>query len=96
MAQPAEQEQVVDRMPPQAVEEEMAVLGSMLIDKDAVSRAIEILDESAFYRDAHRKIFTAAVNLFEKMENVDMLTLSNELEKMGVLEEVGGAYYITS
>ncbi|MFQ5676701.1 MAG: DnaB-like helicase N-terminal domain-containing protein, partial [bacterium] len=87
---------VAERMPPQAVEAEMAVLGSMLIDNEAVSKAIEVLgDESTFYRMAHQKIFQAAVHLFEHQEKVDMLTVSNELEKMGCLEDVGGAYFLT-
>lgn len=89
-------EVVTERMPPQAIDAEMAVLGSMLIDNEAVSKSIEILgDESAFYRPAHQKIFEAAVTLFEQQEKVDMLTVSNQLEKMGCLEEVGGAYFLT-
>ena len=86
---------VTDRMPPQSVEAEMAVLGSMLIDNEAVSKAIELLDESSFYRPAHQKIFQAAAHLFESQEKVDMLTIANELGKMDALEDVGGAYYIT-
>ncbi len=91
----SKKETVIERMPPQSIEAEMAVLGSMLIDNEAVSKAIEILDETAFYRSAHRKIFQAAVKLFEQQENVDMVTVSNELEKMGCLEEVGGPYLLT-
>ncbi|MFQ5602009.1 MAG: replicative DNA helicase [bacterium] len=95
MKKKAEKEIQVDRMPPQAVDAEMAVLGSMLIAKDAVNKSIEILDDSAFYKSAHQKIFTAAVNLYERSTEVDYLTITDELEKMGQLEEVGGAYYIT-
>ncbi len=91
----SKREAVIERMPPQSIEAEMAVLGSMLIDNEAVSKAIEILDETAFYRTAHRKIFQAAVKLFEAQEKVDMLTVSNQLEKMGCLEEVGSAYFLT-
>jgi len=91
----SKKETVIERMPPQSIEAEMAVLGSMLIDNEAVSKAIEILDETAFYRSAYRKIFQAAVKLFEQQENVDMVTVSNELEKMGCLEEVGGPYLLT-
>ncbi|MFQ5865405.1 MAG: replicative DNA helicase [bacterium] len=92
---PTEKEISSERMPPQAIDAEMAVLGSMLIENEAVSKAIEILDDSAFYRAAHQKIFQAAVKLFEQQKKVDLLTLSDELEKMNVLEEVGGAYYLT-
>lgn len=88
-------EVVTDRMPPQAIEEEMAVLGSMLIDKEAVGKGIEVLEASSFYKSAHQKIFQAAVKLYERNTEVDYLTITDELEKMGVLEEVGGAYYIT-
>ena len=91
----SQKETVIERIPPQSIEAEMAVLGSMLIDNEAVSKAIEILDETAFYRSAHRKIFQAAVKLFEAQEKVDMLTVSNQLEKMGCLEEVGSAYFLT-
>ena len=59
------QEDNMERMSPQAIEAEMAVLGSMLIENEAVSKAIEILDETAFYRTAHQKIFQAAIRLFE-------------------------------
>lgn len=95
MAERAEKDLTNERMPPQAIEAEMAVLGAMLIENDAVSRAIEILDDSAFYRTAHQKIFRAGVNLFEQQKRVDLLTISDALEKMGDLDEVGGAYYLT-
>ena len=90
-----EKENGTERMPPQAIEAEMAVLGSMLIDKEAVTNCIERLDHTAFYRTAHQKIFQAAVNLDERGIEVDYLTIKDELERMGDLEEVGGAYYIT-
>ncbi len=85
----------IDRMPPQAIEAEMAVLGSMLLENEAVSKAIELLDETAFYRTAHQKIFQASVKLFEKQNKVDMLTVADELEKMSSLDDAGGAYYLT-
>jgi replicative DNA helicase len=82
-------------MPPHAVEEEMAVLGCMLIDRDAVNKAVEILDDEDFYKRTHRLIFQAILHLDEKGSHVDYLTVSDQLEKMGVLEETGGAYYLT-
>lgn len=89
-------EEVIERMPPQDLDAEMAVLGSMLIDNEAVGKAIEILgDESPFYRTNHQKIFRAAENLFEKHQPVDVLTLTDELRRQGWLEDVGGAYYLT-
>ncbi|MFQ5706260.1 MAG: replicative DNA helicase [bacterium] len=95
MARKAEQEFSTDRMPPQAIEAEMAVLGAMLIDKEAVTKCIEMLEDTSFYKTAHQKIFKAALNLDGGGTEIDYLTITDELEKMGVLEEVGGAYYIT-
>ena len=92
----SKKEIITDRMPPQAVEEEMAVLGSILIDKEALNKCIELLDPTAFYKSIHQKIFEAAVILYELDTNVDYLTVTDQLDKMGVLEEVGGAYYITA
>lgn len=83
------------RMPPQAVDVEMAVLGAMLIDKEAVSKAIEVIDDSCFYRDAHRKVYQAMIALFERSEPVDLVTLTEELRRRGHLEDIGGAYYLT-
>lgn len=88
-------EDTTGRMPPQAIDAEMAVLGSIMIDREAVGRAIELLDESCFYKDAHRKIFTSVLDLYERNEPVDVLTLSNELEKRKDLDAVGGQYYLT-
>lgn len=84
-----------DRIPPQSIEAEMAVLGSMLIDKEAVGKVVEILDEFCFYKEAHRKIYAAAVHLYEKNEPVDIVTLSEELKRRKELEGVGGSYYLT-
>lgn len=96
MNQKPSKETSSERMPPQAVDAEMAVLGSMLISKDAVSKCIELLDAGAFYKTAHQNIFQAAVNLDERGgTEVDYLTITDELEKMGVLDEIGGAYYVT-
>jgi len=86
---------IIERMPPNAIEEEMAVLGSMLIDKDAVNKSVEILDASAFYKFAHQKIFDAAVALYERGVEVDYLTVRDQLSKMGFLEEAGGSFYVT-
>lgn len=83
------------KMPPQALEAEMAVLGSMLIEPEAASTATEILDETCFYKDAHKKIFSAALALYQQSEPVDVLTVSNELEKRKELDAVGGPYYLT-
>jgi len=83
------------RVPPQAVDVEMAVLGAMLIEKGAIAKAIEILDDSSFYKPAHQRIFAAMIALFERSEPVDLITLIDELRRRGELEKVGGEYYLT-
>ena len=82
------------RVPPQAIEVEQAVLGAMLIEKEAVPKALEVLDLDSFYRDAHAKIFQAMASLFDKSEPIDVTTVSEELRRRGHLEAVGGAYYL--
>jgi replicative DNA helicase len=85
------------RVPPQALEAERAVLGAMLLDGRAVSRAVEILDESAFYRPAHRRIFSALVSLWENKEDaIDALALGEELRQRGDFEAAGGAATLAS
>jgi replicative DNA helicase len=84
-----------ESLPPQAIEEEMAVLGSMMLDPAAIDKSIEILDKEDFYKKQHRLIFEAILSLSDKQEAVDYLTVTDQLEKMQVLEEVGGAYYVT-
>ena len=84
----------IDRMPPQAVEVEQAVLGAMMIDSRAIGRAFEILDESCFYHAANGLIFQAMIGLYERSEAVDQLTLSEELKKREQLAEVGGVSYL--
>jgi replicative DNA helicase len=83
------------RVPPQAIEVEQAVLGSMLIDREAVPKALEILDQESFYRDAHAKIFQAMTALFEKSEPIDVTTVTEELRRRSQLDAVGGAFYLT-
>ena len=84
----------LDRMPPQALEVEKAVLGAMLIDGRAVGRAIELLDEEAFYHRAHGRIYTAMISLYERNDAVDQLTVSEELKRRGQLDEAGGVVYL--
>jgi len=83
------------RVPPQAVDVEMAVLGAMMLDKGAIAKAIEILDDTSFYKPAHQRIFAAMIGLFEKSEPVDLITLVEELRRRAELDKVGGEYYLT-
>lgn len=83
------------KVPPQAVDLEEAVLGAMMLEKDAVSAVIDILQPKVFYKESHQRIFSAISRLFGKSEPVDILTVTNELKSSGELEMVGGPYYIT-
>src|SRR5512147_2105155 len=85
-----------DRIPPQNLEAEVSVLGAVLQETGALLKAMELLRPVDFYKEAHRKIFAACVELFEKNEPVDLVTLANELMRRKVLEEVGGASYLAS
>jgi replicative DNA helicase len=82
------------RLPPQAIEVEQAVLCAMLLEKEAIAKAIESVDETYFYKESHRKIYLTIVQLFDKHEAADLYTISEALKKNGQLEEVGGAYYL--
>lgn len=86
----------LEKLPPQNIDAEMAVLCSMLIEEEAISHAIEILDEDCFYKEAHKIIFNAIVGLYNRSRVADIVTLIDELKKKGVLEDVGGINYLTS
>jgi hypothetical protein len=83
-------------LPPQNIEAEQSVLGSLLIDRDAIIKVAQFLKPEDFYREAHRIIYAAALDLFERKEPTDFVTLSDELRRRGKLEEVGGAAYLTA
>lgn len=83
------------KMPPQALDLEEAVLGAVMLEKDAVIEVIDILKAESFYKDEHQKIFQAIMNLFANDKAIDILTVPEELRKTGTLDEVGGIAYIT-
>lgn len=83
-----------ERVPPQAQEVEQAVMGAMLLDREAIGKAIELLDESCFYNPAHQKIFSAIISLYDRGEPADLVTLTEELTKRRQLDDVGGRLYI--
>jgi replicative DNA helicase len=83
------------KLPPQAVDVEEAVLGALMLEKDPLHTVIDKLKPETFYHDGHQIIYKAIQNLFSKSEPVDIITVTNELKKMGQLEIVGGPYYIT-
>ncbi len=74
----------------------MALLGSMLLEEEAVGRAIELVHEESFYRDSHRKIFAGILSLYGQHQAVDLVTLTDQLKKEGVLDQIGGASYLAS
>jgi len=84
------------KLPPQNIEAEQSVLGGVLIENEAVHKVMEILTAEDFYRDAHRKIYDALMDLAERDEPADLITLTNELRKKEHLDSVGGASYVTS
>ena len=83
-----------DRRPPASAEAEISVLGGMLIDRDAVARAVEHVNDAMFYRESHRRMFRAMARLFERGDAIDVVTLAEELKKTGELDGVGGLEYI--
>jgi replicative DNA helicase len=86
----------LEKIPPQNLEAEMAVLGSMLLDEEAMSSAFEYLDRNSFYKDTHRKIFESILGLYNANKAVDLITLTDELKKNANLDEVGGVSFLTA
>lgn len=84
------------QLPPQNLEAEQSVIGGILLDNAALHKVIEILTEEDFYRENHRKIYSAILNLSEKGEPVDLVTLTNELKKQDILDQIGGASTVAS
>lgn len=82
------------RVPPQAVDMEEAVIGALLIDKNAINEVIEILEPQAFYKDAHSMIFESIKELFADSQPIDIFTVADYLKKSGNLKTVGGEYYL--
>lgn len=83
------------KIPPQATDLEEAVLGAMMLEKNALNDIIDILKPESFYRESHQKIFAAMQDLFQRSEPIDILTVTAELRKRSELDLVGGAYYIS-
>lgn len=88
-------EALKDKVPPQNPQAEASLIGSLLIDKDAIIKIADIVHGEDFYIDKNALIFDAIIKLFEKREPIDVVTLSEELEKQGSLKEIGGASYLT-
>ena len=83
------------KLPPQALDMEEAVLGALLLEKDALHRIMDVLKAHMFYKDANQKLFEIIIELFGNSEPIDILTVKNALRKAGKLEQIGGAFYLT-
>jgi len=84
------------KLPPQNIEAEQSVLGGILIENGAIHKVMETLTPEDFYREAHRRIYDTLIDLSERDEPADLITLTNELRKKDLLDAVGGASYVTS
>lgn len=84
------------RLPPQNLEAEMSVLGGVLLENDALNKALELLSPDDFYRESHRQIFLALIALSERSEPADLVTLTAELKRQEQLEVVGGSAYLAT
>lgn len=82
-------------IPPHSTDAEVAVLGAMLIDKDAVSKVVEVVDAECFYHEKHVLIFKAMMSMFERGVTIDLVSLSDQLQRDGTLERVGGMFALT-
>jgi len=89
-------DKAIDKLPPQNLEAEQSVLGAILLDNEALLKALEIITPEDFYRDSHKKIFNAMIELFEKNEPIDLITLTDHLRMKDHLESIGGVSYLTS
>lgn len=88
-----------DRLPPQSLEAEMSLLGSMMLSRDAVGDVIPIINQKEshwFYRPDHQQIFEVLIDLYDKNEPIDLVVVRNELHRLGILEEVGGTQYVVA
>ena len=84
------------KLPPQNIEAEKSVLGALMLDKDAIIKIANIIHAEDFYKDAHNSIFETMLDLYEKREPIDLLSLSNRLEEKAMLEKVGGSGYLAT
>ena len=81
-------------LPPQSIEAEESLLSAILVDNNTLLDVVEILSAADFYRSAHQKIFAAIMDLFDRGEPVDLVTLANNLKEKGHLDAIGGASYL--
>jgi len=85
-----------ERLPPQNLEAEQSVLGAIMIERDAILQVVDILKPEDFYKGSHQKIYQSMLELYQKGEAIDILTLSSNLKEKNLLEEIGGVSYLSS
>lgn len=87
---------IIEKVPPQAVDAEMAVIGAMLIEKEAITKTIDVITENDFYKEVHRQIFITARDLYLENQPADIISISDALKKNSMFAEAGGASYLAS
>lgn len=95
LSKPGSNTATLGKLPPQAVDLEEAVLGALMLEKDALTTVIDIIKPDSFYKESHQLIYEAILQLFDNSEPIDLLTVTNRLRKNANLEKVGGAFYIS-
>lgn len=93
---PKSAKEIMQKIPPQNIEAEQSLLGSLMIDKDAIIKVADLVDAQDFYMDKHRLIFEAIIDLYSKRDPIDLLTLANRLVEKEHLEIIGGRSYLAS
>lgn len=88
--------ELIDRIPPQNLDAEMAVLGAMLIEKEAITKALDIINENDFYKDIHRQLFGVIRDLYSENQPADTITVSDKLRSAKIFADVGGAAYLAT
>jgi len=91
-----EVESHIDKLPPQNIEAEQSIIGAILIDNEALPKALEIIGTDDFYKTSHRKIFRSMVELFDRNEPIDLITLTDYMKRKDELDAVGGVSYLSS
>ncbi|MBU0694299.1 MAG: replicative DNA helicase [Candidatus Omnitrophica bacterium] len=86
----------LDKLPPQNIEAEMAVLGAMLIDEGVIPEILEVIEEVSFYRQEHKVIFASIISLFDSRKKADILTVSEDLNRKKMVERIGGVAYLAT
>ncbi len=92
----ADSSSLITRVPPQNIEAEQAILGAILLDNSALNKVLEIIHADDFYRESHKRIFNAILDLSERSETIDLITITEHLRKKGELEAAGGAAFLSA